>query len=291
MCPDDQIAIWETELGRTTMKIGAVMFFTTDSMQPQDLAPALEERGFESLWVPAPPPVPLPRLVDYPGGGPLPRPYYDIYDPFMALNTVATVTTQLKIGTGIALVVQRDPIVTAKMVSSIDQLSKGRFLFGVGNGWNRDEIENHGTNFSTRNKLARERIEAMIEIWTKDEPSYEGEFVKFGPMSQWPKPFQKPYPPVIVGGAFPYSARRAIRYGDGWIPQAARGGYKEIADMFPDFRKMCGEAGRDPASLAITVWFPRKDPDLMKRYQDLGVERVVFNLESEPAEKIQPELD
>ena len=193
------------------MKIGAVMFFTTDSMQPAALGRALEERGFESLWVPEHTHVPSTRLTPYVGGGDLPRPYYDIYDPFLALNAAASVTTTLKIGTGIALVVQRDPIVTAKMVSSIDQISQGRFLFGVGNGWNRDEIENHGTAFGTRNKLARERIEAMQTIWTQDEPSYEGEFVKFGPMSQWPKPFQKPYPPIIVGGAFPHAARRAIR--------------------------------------------------------------------------------
>src|ERR1700733_8407583 len=192
--------------GGFRMKIGAVMFFTTDSMQPAPLGRALEERGFESLWVPEHTHVPSTRLSEYPGGGPLPRPYYDIYDPFLALNTAAAATTKLKIGTGIALVVQRDPIVTAKLVSSLDQLSRGRFLFGVGNGWNRDEIENHGTAFSTRNKLARERIEAMQTIWTQNEPAYEGEFVKFGPMSQWPKPFQQPYPPIIVGGAFPYAA-------------------------------------------------------------------------------------
>ncbi len=154
------------------MKIGAVMFFTADSMSPAALGRELEDRGFESLWVPEHTHVPLTRLTPYVGGGPLPRPYYEIYDPFLALNTAAAVTTKLKIGTGIALVVQRDPIVTAKMVSSIDQLSSGRFLFGVGNGWNRDEIENHGTVFATRNKLARERIEAMQTIWTQDEPSY-----------------------------------------------------------------------------------------------------------------------
>ncbi|HEY1413459.1 MAG TPA: LLM class F420-dependent oxidoreductase, partial [Rhodopila sp.] len=223
------------------MKIGAVMFFTTDSMQPAELGRALEERGFESLWVPEHTHVPSSRLTPFIGGGEMPRAYYEIYDPFLALNTAASATTTLKIGTGICLITQRDPIVTAKMVSSIDQLSRGRFLFGIGNGWNRDEIENHGTAFETRNKLARERIEAMQTIWTRDEPSYEGEFVKFGPMSQWPKPFQKPYPPIIVGGAFPYSARRAIRYGDGWIPQASRGAYAEIADMIPEFRKMATE--------------------------------------------------
>src|SRR3954454_17759046 len=165
------------------MKIGAVMVFNTNSMHPAALGQALQERGFDSLWVQEHTHVPLTRLSEYPGGGPLPRPYYDIYDPFLALNQAAAVTTRLKIGTGIALVVQRDPIVTAKMVSTIDQLSQGRFLFGVGNGWNRDEIENHGTAFATRNKLARDRIEAMQAIWTRDEPAYEGEFVKFGPMN------------------------------------------------------------------------------------------------------------
>src|ERR1700761_7287390 len=204
------------------MKIGAVMFFTTESMRPAPLAMELEKRGFESLWVPEHTHIPSSRKTQYPAGGGLIRPYYDIMDPFLVLNAAATVTTKLKVGTGIALIVQRDPIVTAKEVSTIDQLSEGRFLFGVGNGWNRDEIENHGTVFETRNKLARERIEAMQTIWTHDEPSYEGEFVKFGPMSQWPKPFQQPYPPIIVGGADPHAARRAIRYGHGGTPRGCR---------------------------------------------------------------------
>ena len=201
------------------MKIGAVMFFTTESMQPAPLARALEERGFESLWVPEHTHIPSSRKTAYPAGGGLIRAYYDIMDPFLVLNTAAAVTTKLKVGTGIALVIQRDPIVTAKVVSSIDQLSNGRFLFGVGNGWNQDEIENHGTAFESRHKLARERIEAMKTIWAEEEPEYHGEFVSFDKMKQWPKPFQKPHPPIIVGGAFPYAARRAIRYGDGWIPR------------------------------------------------------------------------
>ena len=197
------------------MKIGAVMFFTTDSMQPAPLGRALEERGFESLWVPEHTHIPSSRRSAYPASGGLVRAYYEIMDPFLALNTAAAVTTKLRIGTGIALVTQRDPIVTAKMVSSIDQLSSGRFLFGVGNGWNQDEVENHGTAFKSRHKLARERIEAMKTIWTQEEPEYHGEFVAFDKMKQCPKPWQKPHPPIIVGGAFPYAARRAIRYGDG----------------------------------------------------------------------------
>jgi alkanesulfonate monooxygenase SsuD/methylene tetrahydromethanopterin reductase-like flavin-dependent oxidoreductase (luciferase family) len=152
-------------------------------------------------------------------------------------------------------------------------------------------MEDHGTVFESRHKLARERVEAMKAIWTQSKAEYHGEFVNFDPMMTWPKPVQKPHPPVIVGGAFPYSARRAIRYGDGWIPQASRGAYSEIADMIPEFRKMATEAGRDASKIEITVWFPKKDADLMKRYQDLGVSRVVFNLESEKADAILPVID
>ncbi|HVY16670.1 MAG TPA: LLM class F420-dependent oxidoreductase [Rhodopila sp.] len=273
------------------MKIGGVMFFTADSMQPADLARAMEDRGFESLWVPEHTHVPQTRLSEYPGGGPLPRPYYEIYDPFIALNTAAAVTTTLKIGTGIALLVQRDPIVTAKMVSSLDQVSKGRFLFGVGNGWNRDEIENHGTVFATRHKLARERIEAMMKIWTSDEPSYDGEFVKFGPMSQWPKPFQKPYPPVIVGGAYPHAARRAIRYGNGWIPRSDRLEDAGIGVVIKQFRDMATEAGRDPASLPITIFRVPDEIPKLRYCQEIGIDRVVFSLPAEKADTILPILD
>ncbi|HEX3574829.1 MAG TPA: LLM class F420-dependent oxidoreductase [Rhodopila sp.] len=273
------------------MKIGAVMFFTTESMQPAELGRALEQRGFESLWVPEHTHVPSSRLTPFIGGGEMPRPYYEIYDPFLALNTAASATTTLKIGTGICLVTQRDPIVTAKMVSSIDQLSRGRFLFGVGNGWNRDEIENHGTAFETRNKLARERIEAMQTIWTRDEPSYEGEFVKFGPMSQWPKPFQSPYPPIIVGGAFPYAAQRAIRYGNGWIPRADRLEHDGVGVVIQKFRDMAVEAGREPASLPITIFRVPDDLAKLRFCQEVGIDRVVFSLPAEKEDTILPILD
>ena len=273
------------------LNFGVSMFFTDYSIGPGDLGRALEQRGFESVWAPEHSHIPLSRKTPFPGGGDLPKKYYDAMDPFITLTAAAMATKSLRVGTGVCLVQQRDPIQAAKLVASIDNVSNGRFLFGIGNGWNQDEMENHGTEFKSRHKRARENVETMKEIWTKSKAEYHGEFVNFDPMMAWPKPVQKPHPPVIVGGAFPYSARRAIRYGDGWIPQAARGGYKEIADMFPDFRKMCADAGRDPASIAITVWFPRREPDLMKRYQDLGVERVVFNVESEPEAKVLPQLD
>jgi len=273
------------------LAFGASMFFTDYCMTPSDLGQALEARGFESVWAPEHSHIPLSRRTPFPGGGELPKKYADAMDPFVTLTAAAMATKKLKIGTGVCLVAQRDPIQTAKLVASIDNVSGGRFLFGIGNGWNQDEMENHGTHFARRHKLARERVEAMKAIWTQPKAEYHGEFVNFDPMMTWPKPVQKPHPPVIVGGAFPYSARRAIRYGEGWIPQAARGGYSEIADMIPKFREMAAEAGRDPTSIEITVWFPRRDTDLMKRYRDLGVSRVVFNLESEKADKVLPEVD
>ena len=272
------------------MKIGGVMFFTTASMQPAPLARAMEERGFESLWVPEHTHIPSSLKSAYPASGGLVRAYYELMDPFLALNTAATVTSKLKVGTGIALITQRDPIVTAKMVSSIDQLSGGRFLFGVGNGWNQDEIKNHGTAFESRHKLARERVEAMKTIWADEEPEYHGEFVSFGKMKQWPKPFQKPHPPIIVGGAFPYAARRAVRYGDGWIPRddwLDRDGI-EVLDKF---RAMAKEAGRDPASLSISTFRVRDDLERLKRYREFGIDRVVFSLPAEKDDKIMPILD
>ena len=273
------------------LAFGASMFFTEYSMAPGELGVALEQRGFESVWAPEHSHIPLSRKTPFPAGGELPKKYHATMDPFVTLTVAAMATKTLKVGTGVCLVAQRDPIQTAKLVASIDQVSGGRFLFGVGNGWNRDEMENHGTVFETRHKLARERVEAMKAIWTQTKPEYHGEFVNFDPMMAWPKPLQKPHPPVIVGGAFPYSARRAIRYGDGWIPQASRGGYSEIAELIPQFRQMASEAGRDPTSIEITVWFPKQDADLMKRYRDLGVARVVFNLESEKADTILPSID
>jgi probable F420-dependent oxidoreductase len=273
------------------MKIGGVMFFTEYSMMPAALGVAMEERGFESLWVPEHSHIPLSRLSPYPSGGPLMRPYYDIMDPFLVLNSAAAATRRLKIGTGVCLIAQRDPIQTAKLVSSIDQLSGGRFLFGVGNGWNQDEIENHGTVFATRHKLARERIEAMKAIWTHDDAEYHGEFVNFGPMNQWPKPVQKPYPPVIVGGAFPYAARRAIRYGDGWIPRADKLEKDGVGVLIDRFRLMATEAGRDPASLPITIFRVPDDIKQLRYCQEIGVDRVVFSIPAEKEDHILPILD
>jgi probable F420-dependent oxidoreductase len=273
------------------MKFGGSMFFTDYSMTPAALARALEERGFDIVWAPEHSHIPLSRKTPFVMGGDLPKRYYDVMDPFVTLTAAAMATKTLKIGTGVCLIAQRDPIQTAKLVASIDQVSGGRFVFGVGNGWNQDEMENHGTAFATRHKMARERIEAMKAIWTQSKPEYHGEFVDFGPMMAWPKPVQKPHPPIVVGGAFPYSARRAIRYGDGWMPQVTPSATTPLMDLIPRFRQMAAEAGRDPASLGISIGGQGPDIDLIKRYADQGVERVSVSLLSETEDTILPILD
>jgi len=272
------------------LKFGISLFFTEHSIRPDVLARDVEARGFDSVWSGEHSHIPEVLKTPFPGEGGVKRWYYDVMDPFVTLTAAALATTTLKIGTGVCLIPQRDTIQTAKLVASIDRISNGRLLFGVGNGWNQSEIENHGTDFKTRHLRARESIEAMKQIWTQAKAEYHGEIINFDPMMAWPKPVQKPHPPVLVGGAFPYSARRAIRYGDGWLPSAPSG-KTDLLEEIPRFRQMAAEAGRDPASLPITAWYPPRQLDLMKRYRDLGVERVVFSVPSDPADKVMPHLD
>ncbi|TXL69559.1 LLM class F420-dependent oxidoreductase [Vineibacter terrae] len=270
------------------MHFGGAVFFTEYSMPAQDLARALEERGFESVWAAEHSHIPASRKTPFPGGGDLPKPYYDGMDPFVALTAAACATTTLKIGTAVCLVQQRDAIQTAKLVASIDQVSGGRFLFGIGGGWNQDEMENHGTVYATRFKRMRESIEAMKEIWTRPKAEYHGEMIRFDPIYAWPKPVQKPYPPILVGGGFPHGARRAIRYGDGWIPVSVLG---DVGDLLPQFQAMARDAGRDPASLEITMMGPARDVDKLKRFADLGVRRVVAMLPSDGRDKTLASVD
>jgi len=274
------------------MQFGASMFFTDYSMTSADLARVLEERGFESIWAAEHSHIPLSRKSAWGGGGELPKQYYDVMDPFVTLTAAACATKTLKVGTGVCLVNQRDPIQTAKLVASIDQVSGGRFLFGIGNGWNQDEMENHGTEFKSRHKLVRERVEAMRQIWTETKAEYHGEFVNFDPMMTWPKPVQKPHPPVIIGGAYPYAARRAVRYGDGWIPLAGRPGqYGDVFDYVPKFRELLKEAGRDPATFPVSLFSAVEEPDTLKRYKDLGIVRVVVSLPAAKEDVVLPILD
>ena len=274
------------------MHFGASMFFTDYSMTSAALAKALEARGFESVWAPEHSHIPLSRRSPWPGGADLPKQYYDVMDPFVTLTAAAAATLTLKVGTGVCLVNQRDPIQTAKLVASIDQVSGGRFLFGIGVGWNAEEMEDHGTVFATRAKLVRERVEAMKAIWTRSKPEYSGEFVNFGPMMVWPKPVQKPHPPVIVGGAYPHGARRAVRYGDGWIPLAGRPGqYGDVFETVPKFVALLTEAGRDPASCPVSIFSAPEEADTLKRYRDLGIARVAVSLPAAGEDVVLPILD
>jgi len=273
------------------MDFGAAMFFTDYSMGPGEFAQALESRGFESVWAPEHSHIPSARTTPFPQGGPLPQKYYDAMDPFVTLSAAATATKTLRLGTGVCLVAQRDPIQTAKLVASLDQVSAGRFLFGIGGGWNAEEMADHGTAFRARFKLMRERVEAMRAIWTEEEPEYHGELVDFPKMRTWPKPVQKPHPPVIIGGAFPHAARRAVRYGDGWVPHAARPHYPDVTEFLPQFRQMAAEAGRRPDAVPVTVFGVSDDLDRLKRYRERGIARVVVSLSSAKAEEILPILD
>ena len=268
------------------MHFGGAMFFTDYSMSAPSLPARLRSAVSSSVWAPEHSHIPLSRKTPFPGGGDLPKPYYDAMDPFVVLAAAGQATKTIKLGTGVALIQQRDAIQTAKLVASIDQVSQGRFLFGVGGGWNQDEMEDHGTVYASRFKRVRESIEAMKEIWTKEKAEYHGEFVNFDPMIARPKPVQKPHPPIHVGGAFPHGARRAIRYGDGWIP--ARG---DIREVLPKFREMAREAGRDPASIEITSFALGEDLDRVKRLNEMGVARVVPMFPPEKADKVLPIID
>src|SRR5512143_2164356 len=206
------------------MDFGVTMFATDYAMRPDDLARAVEERGFESLWFPEHTHIPASRKSPWPGGPELPKEYWHTHDLFVALTMAAAVTRTLKVGSGICLVVERDPITLAKEVATLDHLSNGRFLFGIGGGWNAEEMANHGTDFTRRWQLLRERIEAMKTIWRDDDAAYHGELVDFDPIWSWPKPVQKPHPPIYLGGHGPKALARVVRYCDGWLPIGVRAG-------------------------------------------------------------------
>ena len=271
------------------MKYGVAIFPTDYSIHPSALGAALEERGFESLWVAEHSHIPVSRRTPWPGGGELPKMYYDAMDPFVTLALAGAVTKRLKLATGICLVIQRDPIQLAKEVASLDSATGGRFLFGVGGGWNEEEMNNHGTQLAGRWKLLRERIEAMKAIWTQKQAEYHGEHVSFDPIFAWPKPAQKPHPPIHVGGAYPGGMRRAIKYGDGWIPILGRG--EDPTTLVPNFRKEAAAAGRDPDALEVSVYGCPPQKELVTRLRDAGVSRVVFFVPSAKDDVVLPALD
>jgi probable F420-dependent oxidoreductase len=255
------------------MKFAIAMFPTDETVDPVTLARMVEERGFESLFFPEHTHIPASRRTPYPPGGELPREYHRILDPFVALSAAATATERLKVGTGICIVTERDPIITAKEVATIDSVSNGRFLFGVGAGWNEDEMENHGTNPRGRWTLMRERIEAMKEIWTKDEASYHGKYVDFDPIYSWPKPVQKPHPPILVGGNGAKVRDRVIAFGDEWLPNRL-GDEEKFKARIVKLQAQGREIGRE--SVPVTLALAPTDRAEIEGYAELGVHRCLY---------------
>ncbi len=268
------------------MNFGVYTFPTDYAFNVVDLGRALEERGFESLFVPEHTHIPTSRRSPWPGGAELPEEYKHTLDPFVALGAVAATTSRLLIGTGICLVVERDPIITAKEVATLDLLSGGRFLFGVGGGWNREEMEDHGTDPRTRFRLLRERVLAMKAIWTQDEAEFHGDLVDFDPLWSWPKPVQQPHPPVIVGGNGPGVLDRVLDYGDGWMPNAGRGRVKE---GMVELARRAAEQGREP--IPVSIFGARPEPQTVDDYVAMGVERCLFVVPPKPADDVLPLLD
>lgn len=261
------------------MKAGVAHFPTSYSIPPHELGPALEDRGFESIWVAEHSHIPLSRKTPAPSGGPLAQRYYDTLDPFVFLTALAGHTSSLLLGTGICLIVQRDPIHTAKSAASLDVLSNGRFQFGVGAGWNEEEMNDHGTALDGRFKLMRERVAAVKAMWTQDEAEFHGDLVDLQPMAINPKPLQNPHPPIHVGGAFPGGARRAVEWGDGWIPIPGRG-KGTLGEQITGMRQMAADAGRDPDAIEVSIYFAAPDPALLTELAEAGVHRVAFDLPS-----------
>ena len=274
------------------MDFGAMMFSTDYAIRPDDLAKLLEDRGFESFWVPEHSHIPAGRSSPWPGGGDLPKEYWHTYDPFVALTAAAAVTTKLKLGTGICLVIERDPIMLAKEVASLDHLSGGRFIFGIGGGWNAEEMANHGTRFRSRWRLLREKILAMKEIWTQEEAEYHGEFVNFDKMWAFPKPIQRPHPPILMGGDGPTTFDRVVDFCDGWMPISGRPGEgPSLAEKIVLLRRQAEEAGRDPASINVTTFGAQADADAIGRLEAAGVNRVIFGLPSAERDTVAPLID
>jgi probable F420-dependent oxidoreductase len=271
------------------MLFGAGIFATDYAIRPDELARELEQRGFESLWLPEHTHIPATRRTPYPGGGDLPKEYWHTHDPFVALTAAAMVTTKLRVATGICLIIERDPITTAKEVASLDALSGGRFLFGIGGGWNAEEMENHGTDYKQRWRVLRERVLAMKEIWTKDEAEFHGEFVNFDGIRSYPKPFQKPHPPILMGGDGPTTFDRVIEFCDGWMPIGYR--INNVAEKIAVLRQRAEAAGRDPKTISIMIFGAQPERAAIEELERAGVERGIFMLPSAEREVVLPLLD
>lgn len=273
------------------MHLGLTMFATDYSITPHDLAKEAEDRGFESLWLPEHTHIPASRKTPYPAGGELPKEYWHTLDPFSSLAAAAAVTKKIKLATGICLLIERDTIITARNAATVDHLSSGRFLFGVGGGWNAEEMENHGTVFKTRFKKLKEQVSAVREIWAKDDAAFHGEFVNFDAIWCYPKPVQKPGPPVILGGMSFAAIDRVMEYGDGWLPIDGGAGPHALEPLFAEFERRVGASGRDRQSLSVSAYGVPQKAEALEKYRQLGVTRVIFRLRPEPRDAVLPKLD
>ncbi len=262
------------------MRFGLTIFPVDDGIAPAELGRAAEDAGFEALFFAEHTHIPASRDTPRPGGGELPPQYWHTHDPFVALATVAQATERLRLGTGICLIVERDPIVTAKAVASLDRLSGGRFEFGVGAGWNHEEMRNHGTDPRRRFSIMRERVQAMKEIWTQDEATFHGEHVNFDRIWSWPKPIQQPHPPVILGGLGEKVHDRVLSYGDEWMPNRA-----QPADLKPRVAELRERAGRH---VPVTYYGARPEPEFIEALEDAGVDRSLLQLPPGPADEVLP---
>ncbi len=271
------------------MKLGILMFATDYAIRPDELACACEERGFESVWFPEHTHIPASRRSPWPVGGELPRDYWHTYDLFVSLMAAAAATQTIKLGSGICLVIERDPLVLAKAVASVDQLSGGRLLFGIGGGWNAEEMAHHGTPFQRRWKVLRERIEAMKRIWTQEAAEYHGEFVNFDPLWSYPKPLQQPHPPILLGTLSTQGLQRVVRYCDGWIPGLIPP--NDLAVAMRTLHALAEQAGRTPRDLPVSIFGVPSEETTLRQYQELGVERAVLAAPSEGREHVLPLLD
>jgi probable F420-dependent oxidoreductase len=271
------------------MKFGVTMFLTDQTIGPAELAVAAEERGFDSLYVPEHTHIPVSRRTPPPtGDAELRGEYRRTLDPFVAMTAAAAVTDRLRVGTGICLVAQRDPIVTAKEVATIDLLSGGRFVFGIGFGWNEDELAHHGVDLVERRGVVRERMLAMQRLWTDDEASFDGKHVQFSPSWSWPKPVQRPWPPVLLGGAGgPVLFGHIAEYADGWIPIGGAG----VRAALPELQRAYEDAGRDPGAIRIVPFGTIPDPGKLEYYASLGIDEVVLRIPQGPRDEVLPVLD
>ena len=271
------------------MDVGVFYFPVDYGINVAELAKALEDRGFGSLYVPEHTHIPLSRKTPFPGGGELPKRYSHTYDPFVALSFAAANTRTIKLGTGICLMPQRDPIVTAKVIASLDQLSGGRFMFGVGGGWNVEEMEHHGAKYDTRFQLLRERVEAMKALWTQEEASYKGEMVNIEPSWSYPKPAQRPHPPILLGGETDHTLRRVVQFCDGWFPRATPA--FDPKEAVGRLRQMASTVRRDFSTLQITVFRAPADAAKLDNYKDAGIGGALLEIPDLTRDEILKHLD